>query len=107
LLNPDKRVARTISGNLLLLEENTIKIPKQSEGAYISPLMENFVTFLHKNAFVIIEEAELSAFETQKAEEILVISDEKGVFSVSKIRNKEFGNERFSAMVESWSNSFA
>ena len=82
LLNPDKRVARTISGNLLLLEENTIKIPKQSEGAYISPLMENFVTFLHKNAFVIIEEAELSAFETQKAEEILVISDEKGVFSV-------------------------
>ena len=28
--------------------------------------MENFVTFLHKNAFVIIEEAELSAFETQK-----------------------------------------
>ena len=24
-----------------------------------------------------------------------------------KIRNKEFGNERFSAMVESWSNSFA
>ena len=107
MLNPDKRVARTISGNLLLLEENTIKIPKQSEGAYISPLMENFVTFLHKNAFVIIEEAELSAFETQKAEEILVISDEKGVFSVSKIRNKEFGNERFSAMVESWSNSFA
>ena len=107
LLNPDKRVARTISGNLLLLEENTIKIPKQSEGAYISPLMENFVTFLHKNAFVMIEEAELSAFETQKAEEILVISDEKGVFSVSKIRNKEFGNERFSAMVESWSNSFA
>ena len=69
--------------------------------------MENFVTFLHKNAFVIIEEAELSAFETQKAEEILVISDEKGVFSVSKIRNKEFGNERFSAMVESWSKSFA
>ena len=29
LLNPDKRVARTISGNLLLLEENTIKIPKR------------------------------------------------------------------------------
>ncbi|WDT68176.1 aminotransferase class IV [Cloacibacterium sp. TD35] len=107
LLNPDKRVARTISGNLLLLEENTIKIPKQSEGAYISPLMENFVTFLHKNDFVMIEEAELSAFETQKAEEILVISEEKGIFSVSKIRNKEIGNERFSAMVESWGNSFA
>ena len=35
LLNPEKRIARTISGNLLLLEENTIKIPKQSEGCLL------------------------------------------------------------------------
>jgi branched-chain amino acid aminotransferase len=107
LLNPEKRIARTTSGNLLLLEENSIKIPKQTEGAYISPLMENFVTFVFKNNLATIEESELSAFESQKAEEILMISDEKGVFSVSKIRNKEFGNERFSAMVEAWRNSFA
>jgi branched-chain amino acid aminotransferase len=51
--------------------------------------MENFVTFVHKNNLATIEEAELSAFESQKAEEILVISDEKGIFTVSKIRNKE------------------
>ena len=43
--------------------------------------MENFVTFLLKNAFVIIEEAGIKCFRnTKKAEEILVISDEKGVF---------------------------
>jgi branched-chain amino acid aminotransferase len=46
------------------------------------------------------------AFESQKAEEILMISDEKGIFTVSKIRNKEFGNERFKAMLDSWKNSF-
>ena len=105
-LNPNKKIARTIYGNLLLLEENTIKIPKQTEGAYISPLMENFVTFVHKNNLATIEEAELSAFETQKAEEILVISDEKGIFTVSKIRNKEFGNERYKTMLEAWKTSF-
>ena len=105
LLNPEKRIARTISGNLLLLEENAIKIPKQSEGAYISPLMENFVTFVFKNNLATIEEAELSAFESQKAEEILMISDEKGIFSVSRIRNKEFDNQRFSAMIETWRNN--
>ena len=93
-------------GNLLLLEENTIKIPKQTEGAYISPLMENFVTFVHKNNLATIEEVELSAFESQKAEEILVISDEKGIFTVSKIRNKEFGNERYKTMLEAWKTSF-
>ena len=105
-LNPNKKIARTIYGNLLLLEENTIKIPKQTEGAYISPLMENFVTFVHKNNLATIEEAELSAFESQKAEEILVISDEKGIFTVSKIRNKEFGNERYKTMLEAWITSF-
>lgn len=105
-LNPEKRVARTIFGNLLLLEEKTIRIPKQTEGSYISPLMENFVTFIHKNNLAEIEQAEMSAFETQKAEEILMISDEKGIFSVSKIRNKEFGNIRFSEMIKSWRNNF-
>ena len=105
-MNPNKKIARTIYGNLLLLEENTIKIPKQTEGAYISPLMENFVTFVHKNNLATIEEAELSAFESQKAEEILVISDEKGIFTVSKIRNKEFGNERYKTMLEAWKTSF-
>lgn len=106
LLNPNKKIARSIFGNLLFLQENVIKIPKQTEGAYISPLMENFVTFIHKNKLAEIEEAEIIAFESQKAEEILRISDEKGVHSVSKIRNKSFENTRFSEMITQWKNSF-
>lgn len=106
LLNPNKRIARATSGNLLFLEGDVIKIPKQSEGAYISPLLENFVTFLHKNNLVDTQEHEIIAFESQKAEEILLISDEKGVFSVKKIRNKTFENIRFTELVESWRNSF-
>lgn len=106
LLNPNKRIARATSGNLLFLEDNVIKVPKQTEGAYISPLMENFVTFLHKNNLADIQEHEIIAFESQKAEEILLISDEKGIFSVGKIRNKTFGNARFLELVESWKESF-
>jgi branched-chain amino acid aminotransferase len=106
LLNPNKRIARSTSGNLLFLDENVIKIPKVSEGAYISPLMENFVTFLHKNNLADIQEHEIIAFESQKAEEILMISDEKGMFSVGKIRNKTFTNTRFLELVESWKESF-
>lgn len=106
LLNPNKKIARSIFGNLLFLQDNVIKIPKQTEGAYISPLMENFVTFVHKNKLAEIEEAEIIAFESQKAEEILRISDEKGVHLVSKIRNKSFENTRFTEMVTQWKNSF-
>lgn len=106
LLNPNKRIARTTSGNLLFLEDDVIKVPKQTEGAYISPLMENFVTFLHKNKLADIQEHEIIAFESQKAEEILMISEEKGIFSVGKIRNKTFEISRFLEWVESWKESF-
>ncbi|OWK74231.1 aminodeoxychorismate lyase [Flavobacteriaceae bacterium JJC] len=106
LLNPNKRIARSISGNLLFLEGDVIKIPKQAEGAYISPLMENFVTFVHKNKLADVQETEMIAFESQKAEEILVISDEKGIFAVTKIRNKSFGKTRFTDMIEKWKSNF-
>lgn len=106
LLNPNKRIARSTSGNLMFLEGNIIKVPKHSEGSYISPLLENFVTYLHKNNLADIQEHEIIAFESQKAEEILMISDEKGIFSVGKIRNKTFENDRFTALVEGWKNSF-
>jgi branched-chain amino acid aminotransferase len=51
--------------------------------------------FLHKNNLADIQEHEIIAFESQKAEEILMISDEKGIFSVGKIRNKTFEISRF------------
>lgn len=106
LLNPQKRIARAISGNLLFLEGDTIRIPKQSEGAYISPLMENLITFIHKNKLAEIEQAEMSPFESQKADEILLVSDQKGLFSVSKIRNKIFGNQKFREIINLWKESF-
>lgn len=105
-LNPNKRIARTVFGNLIFLEGDVIKIPKTTEGAYISPLMENFVTYVHQNKLAEIQEAEMIAFESQKAEEIIMISDPKGIFSVTKIRNKTFGRERFSEMIGKWNRSF-
>ncbi|RQP13171.1 MAG: aminodeoxychorismate lyase [Chryseobacterium sp.] len=106
-LNSSKRIARSIHGNLLLLEGDTIRVPKQTEGAYISPLMESFVTHLHKSKSARIEEAEIIAFETQKAEEILIFSEAKGISPVRKIRNKEFGHSRFAAMIDSWRETFS
>lgn len=105
-LNPTKRIARSIYGNLLFLEGKIIKIPKTTEGAYISPLLENFVTFVHKHNLAQIQESEMIAFESQKAEEILMISDLKGIFSVTKIRNKTFEKERFAELVAKWKVNF-
>ena len=83
-----------------------IKIPKQTEGSFISPLMENFITFVHRQNFAEIDQVEMAAFESQKAEEILMISDEKGIFPVQKIRNREFKFETFSNWIQQWQASF-
>lgn len=107
LLNPQKRIARSIAGNLMFLSGNEIKVVKQSEGAYISPLMENFITFIHRNNLAAIEPSEMVAFESQKAEEILLVSDEKGLFPVTKIRNKTFEYGRFSELVSKWQQTFS
>lgn len=106
LLNPTKKVALSIYGNLLLLEGDVLKLPRQTDGAYISPLMESFITSVHKNNLAEIRQTEIVAFESQKAEEILSISDEKGIFSVTKIRNKTFSNIRFSQMLNKWKATF-
>ncbi len=106
LLNHEKRIARSIFGNYIFMEGEVLKIPKTTEGAYISPLMENFVTFIHKEKLMQIQECEMVSFESQKAQEILIVSDQKGLFTVSKIRKTSFGNERFSQLVAAWEQSF-
>ena len=60
---------------------------------------------MHKQQWAEVQEVEMSAFESQKADEILMISDQKGLKSVVKIRNKSFGNDRFQEILKAWRES--
>lgn len=102
LMNRENKLARTVWGNLLLIKENAITAIKPATGAYLSPMLENFVTFLHKDLNIEVKEAEVVPFETQKAEEILVLSDQRGIFSVGEIRNKTFGAEKSREWLAKW-----
>lgn len=53
-----------------------------------------------------VQESEIIAFESQKADEILLVSDEKGIFGVSSIRNKSFGLEKFTSILAAWKQQF-
>lgn len=68
--------------------------------------MENFVTFLHRQNLAEVDQVEMAAFESQKADEILLVSDEKGLYSVTRIRNKTFGTQTFSNWVQQWQEKF-
>ena len=102
LLNGAKRIARTRLGNLLLLKDNVLTLPKTSEGAYISPLAENFITYIHRQNLCEILPAEIAPFTTQQSSEMVVFSDEHGIFPVEKIRNKTFGFDTLGGWVTRW-----
>lgn len=102
LMNRENKLVRTVWGNLLLIKENTITAIKPAAGAYLSPLLENFVTFLHKNLKVEVLETDLVPFETQKAEEIIILSDQRGIFSVGEIRNKTFASDKTREWLQKW-----
>lgn len=105
LLNFNKRIARSSFGNILLLSENEIQVPKLSEGSILSVFTNSFLDFAEKELKIKIKETEILAFETQKVDEVLVISDYKGINSILKIRNKSFENQRFKTMVLDWQSS--
>ncbi|MGM5631217.1 aminotransferase class IV [Apibacter raozihei] len=93
LLNQDKRIARSIFGNLFLIQDNLIVSNSTQEGAYLSVLKKNFITFLREKTEYIYKEENLSPFQTQSAQEIFILSEEHGFIPVKKVRKSNFKNE--------------
>jgi branched-chain amino acid aminotransferase len=90
LLNHEKRIARTVSGNIFLIRDNNIYSNPTSEGAFISVLKKNFILFLRKKTDFIYKEETLSPFSTQSAHELFILSDEKGIIPIAKSRKTVF-----------------
>ncbi|MDR2123118.1 MAG: aminotransferase class IV [Flavobacteriaceae bacterium] len=90
LLNHEKRIARSISGNIFLIQDNNIYSNPASEGALISVLKKNFISFLREKTDFIYREENISPFLTQSADELFILSDEKGILPVTKNRKTIF-----------------
>ena len=95
LLNQEKRIARSISGNIFLMTDSTtIYSNSVAEGALLSPLKKNFITFLREKTEYVYREENISPFQTQSALEVFILSDEKGIIPVTKIRKNTFSSEQ-------------
>ncbi len=92
LLNTDKKVIEAINGNLFLVKGNTIKTPSTKDGCLNGILKKQLIRILEKNKDINIEEASISPFELQKADELFITNVISGITSVSKYRKKSFKN---------------
>ncbi|MDR3272319.1 MAG: aminotransferase class IV [Flavobacteriaceae bacterium] len=94
ILNDKKNIARAVSGNIFMIQNNEIRSNPPFDGAFLSSLKKNFITFLREETDYIYREETLSPFQTQSVQEIFILSDEKGVIPVTKIRKTTFSTDR-------------
>lgn len=90
ILNTDKHLVESLRGALFLIKANKISTPALDQGCRKSVYRKQLLTVLSKaEEFEITEEA-ISPFSIQKADELFVLDDAKGIYSIAQYRKKKF-----------------
>ncbi|MDC8003789.1 aminotransferase class IV [Aureisphaera galaxeae] len=92
LLNDKKQVIEALNGNLFLVNGYKIKTPPLADGCLNGILRKQLIAILGQLPDYILEEASVSPFELQKADEMFITNTIVGIQPISKYRKKEYGN---------------
>lgn len=92
LINDAKQVIEALNGNIFVVNGNKIKTPPVSDGCVNGIIRKQLLEIISKDLEFEIEEASVSPFELQKADEIFITNIIIGIQSISKYRKKEFAN---------------
>lgn len=90
ILNTNKHVVEALNGNVFLVKGNIIKTPPISDGCLKGIMRKQIIDILSKIPNYEIEEASVSPFEIQKADEIFITNVIVGIQPISKYRKKQF-----------------
>lgn len=90
LLNNAKQVVEALNGNIFLVKGTAIKTPPLKDGCLNGILRKKLLEILKKTDCYTVEEASISPFELQQADELFITNVIKGLQPVTKYRKKEF-----------------
>lgn len=90
LINSNKMIIEALNGNLFLVKDNTIKTPPITDGCLKGILRTQLLRILEKLPEYQLEEASISPFELQKADELFVTNVITGILPITKFRKKEY-----------------
>lgn len=93
LLNENKTVVEALNGNLFLVSDNKVKTPPLTDGALNGIIRKQLISVIKTMQELEIEEAPISAFELQKADELFITNVIVGIQPVTKYRKKEYKME--------------
>lgn len=92
MLNDKKQVIEALNGNLFLVKDGRIKTPPLTDGCLKGIIRKQILVILTAVPDYIIEEASISPFELQKADELFVTNVITGIQPITKYRKKEYVN---------------
>ena len=92
LLNENKQVVEALNGNMFLISGNIVKTPPLLDGCLNGIMRKRLISIINTIPEFVMQEASISPFELQKADEIFITNTIQGIVSISKYRKKEFVN---------------
>lgn len=93
LLNDSKNVVQTLKGNIFLVNQSQIKTPPLADGCENGILRKKMIELLGKLSEYSLEEASISPFELQKADELFITDINDGIQSVTHYRKATYKTE--------------
>ncbi|MFH4968087.1 aminotransferase class IV [Gaetbulibacter sp. M240] len=100
ILNTEKQVVEALNGNIFLVKGNTIKTPPLADGC-LKGIMRQQILELGKSwKEYTFEEASISPFELQKADELFITNVIWGIQPISKYRKKVFTTDVSEKLIE-------
>ena len=90
LLNNQKMVVEALNGNLFLVKDGYIKTPPLKDGCLNGIVRKKLIAILGSLEKYRFEEAHVSPFELQKADELFITNAISGIQPITKYRKKEY-----------------
>lgn len=99
LLNTNKSVVEATNGNLFLVKGTLIKTPPLQDGCLKGVMRKQLIELIKSMPEYTIEEASISPFELQKADELFITNVIQGIQPITKYRKKEFKTDVTNALL--------
>jgi branched-chain amino acid aminotransferase len=93
LVNERKGVVEVANANIFIVKDNVVKTPALTEGCIKGIVRSKVIDILTKNKDFTIEEAVISPFEIQKADEVFITNAIMGIQPVTKYKKKSFNTD--------------
>ncbi|MBC7440730.1 MAG: aminotransferase class IV [Flavobacterium sp.] len=93
ILNDSKNIVEAINGNIFMFIGNKLITPPISEGCLNGIMRKQILNMAKKIDYLEVEEAIISPFDLQKADELFITNVISGIQPISKYRKKYFTNK--------------